>query len=174
MDKDTARPDGCGQCDSLGDRREFLREAAALAAAALLTLGVTGRAAAAIPIGRATGRRDRWTADLRYPIPEGDSVSIDKEHEVILVRNQGSVYAFALSCPHQNTALRWMEEDKRFQCPKHKSRYQPDGTFISGRATRNMDRLPIKRDGANVVVDPDHVFESDKDQAGWNSAVVKV
>ena len=57
------------------------------------------------------------------------------------MRFQGVVYAFNLSCPHQNTALKWQPDDQRFQCPKHKSRYQPDGTFISGRATRGMDRL---------------------------------
>lgn len=118
------------------------------------------------------------TADLltlRAPSRErflADGVSIDKANEVILVRHGGSVYAFALSCPHQNTALRWNADEGRFQCPKHKSRYQPDGTFISGRATRNMDRLPIRREGGNVVVDVDRMFESDKDEAGWKAAVV--
>jgi hypothetical protein len=35
-----------------------------------------------------------------------------------------------------------------------------------------MDRLPIKRDGANVVVDLVNMFRSDKDRAGWDAAVV--
>ena len=109
-----------------------------------------------------------------YPIPATDGVTIDDKNEVILVRWQSQIYAFNLSCPHQNTALKWLAADGRFQCPKHKSRYQPDGTFISGRATRNMDRLPIKRDGSSVVVDVDHAFESDKDQAAWRAATVQV
>ena len=164
----------CDGCDSLGERREFLRQAARWAAAVAVALGIPGRAAVALPIGTGAGRRSVGGNSVSYPIPAADGVLIDKKNEVILARHQGSVYAFALSCPHQNTALRWHEDEGRFQCPKHKSRYQPDGTFISGRATRNMDRLPIGRDGNTVVVDVEHVFESDKDQAAWSASVTKV
>ena len=110
--------------------------------------------------------------DVTYPIPTADGATIDKEEQVILVRFQGVVYAFNLSCPHQNTALKWIAEDQRFQCPKHKSRYEPDGTFISGRATRGMDRLAIKRNGDVVVVNVDVMFQQDKDLAGWTAAKV--
>ena len=48
------------------------------------------------------------------------------------------------------------------------------GTFITGRATRNMDRLPIRLEGKNVLVDADHVFESDKDGAAWAKATIKL
>ncbi len=109
---------------------------------------------------------------VNYPIPAADSVAIDADNQVILVRWDGKVYAFNLSCPHQNTALRWQEDEKRFQCPKHKSRYEPNGTFISGRATRGMDRLAIRREGAGVVVDLDTMYKQDEDRAGWEGAVV--
>lgn len=145
-----------------------------MAAAALVALGVPNRVAAALPIAAVSGTRRGSGGGVTYPIPAADGVSIDKTNEVILVRHAGAVYAFALSCPHQNTALRWNADEGRFQCPKHKSRYQPDGTFISGRATRNMDRLPIRRDGGTVIVDAERIFESDKDQAGWTAAVVTV
>ncbi len=164
----------CEGCESLGDRREFLRQAAGWVAAVAAALAIPGRAAVALPIGVVTGWRNAGAGGVSYPLPAADGVLIDKANEVILARHQGSVYAFALSCPHQNTALRWLADEGRFQCPKHKSRYQPDGTFISGRATRSMDRLPIRRDGATVIVDADHVFESDKDQAAWSAAAVKV
>ncbi len=145
-----------------------------MAAAALVALGVPNRVAAALPIAAVSGTRRGSGGGVTYPIPPADGVSIDKTNEVILVRHAGAVYAFALSCPHQNTALRWNADEGRFQCPKHKSRYQPDGTFISGRATRNMDRLPIRREGGTVIVDAERIFESDKDQAGWTAAVVTV
>jgi nitrite reductase/ring-hydroxylating ferredoxin subunit len=163
----------CSGCESEG-RRAFLREAMAVAAAALAGLGLSPRLVAALPVRAGTGRRHAGSAELSYPIPAEDGVTIDRENQVILVRSQHAMYAFALSCPHQNTALRWLDEDHIFQCPKHKSRYQPDGTFISGRATRNMDRLPIRGDGKQVLVDPDRVFESDRDGAGWAAAQVKV
>ena len=164
----------CDDCDSFGGRREFLLQAAGWAAGVAIALGIPTRSAVALPIGVTIGRRVAGSTGVSYPMPAADGVLVDKKNEAILARHQGSVYAFALSCPHQNTALRWLEEEGRFQCPKHKSRYQPDGTFISGRATRNMDRLPIRREGDTVVVDVEHVFESDKDQAAWSAAVAKV
>jgi Rieske Fe-S protein len=112
---------------------------------------------------------------LSYPVPATDGADIDRGNEVILVRYRNEVFAFNLSCPHQNTALRWNETDMRFQCPKHHSQYQPDGEFITGRATRNMDRLAIRRDETNnIVVDPDTLYRSDEDAAEWKAAVVKL
>jgi len=115
-----------------------------------------------------------WSRDEEhaYPIPATDGATIDKDTQVILVRFEQKAYAFRLSCPHQNTALHWLGDEGRFQCPKHKSRYQPNGVFISGRATRNMDRFAVRRDGATIVVDLDKVFKSDVDAAGWAGAVV--
>jgi nitrite reductase/ring-hydroxylating ferredoxin subunit len=91
-----------------------------------------------------------------------------------LVRASGHVYAFALSCPHQNAALKWVVRDNRFACTKHDSIYQVDGVHTSGRATRNMDRYPIRREGGSLHVDIAQVFQSDKDPAGWAAATVTV
>lgn len=162
----------CANC-TLHDRRGFLRDAVAAAVAALGAAGVRPTVAAALPV--------HWVSALlrggpgqAYPLPLADGVQIDRDNQVILVRWQNAVYAFNLSCPHQNTALRWDETDARFQCPKHHSKYQPDGTFISGRATRNMDRLSIQRDASTVVVDVDTMHKSNEDQAGWAAAVVRL
>ena len=164
-----------GGCDHDDDRREFLRRVALLAGAAWAGLGLSPREAVAMPLARIWGeRRTSGKKEVSYPVPAIDGAHIDTDTQVILVRHQGFIYAFALSCPHQNTALRWLDQEQRFQCPKHKSRYQADGTYITGRATRNMDRLPIRPDGKNVLVDADHVFESDKDGAGWAQAAVKI
>jgi Rieske Fe-S protein len=127
-------------------------------------------AASGLPLRLLHGLR-RAAGEVRYPVPTGDSVSIDGDNEVILVRWTGRAYAFNLACPHQNTALRWQEGERRFQCPKHKSRYRPDGNFISGRATRGMDRLELRREGDELVVNTDRVFKQDEDAAGWEGAV---
>jgi Rieske Fe-S protein len=155
--------DSCGGCD-LG-RRAFLRHGAIVAAA----LAGLGTDAHAIPVHWVTAVAGR-TEEARYAIPAADGVSIDKDKEVILARNGKNLYAFMLSCPHQNTALKWIAGDKRFQCPKHKSLYAVDGTYIEGRATRSMDRFAVRRDGNNVVVNLDKVFEEDQDAAGWKAA----
>ena len=91
---------------------------------------------------------------------------------MIVVREGNRIFAFELACPHENTALRWYARDQRFQCPRHQSKYLPDGTFISGRATRNMDRFAIRRDSGNIVVDLSKWYRSDQQPSEWAAAVV--
>ena len=111
-------------------------------------------------------------SERRYPVPAADGVTIDRKDQVIVVRYQQHLYAFNLACPHENTALKWLPKDWRFQCPKHESRYQPSGQFIDGRATRNMDRLGVRLEEMTLVVDLNKFYRSDKDAAGWAAATV--
>jgi Rieske Fe-S protein len=113
-------------------------------------------------------------ASKSYPMPAADGVSIDKSNQVILVRYQGKVIAFNLACPHENTALRWKQGAAKFECPKHNSRYTPEGTFIDGRATRNMDRLHVARDGNSLTVDLSKIIKSDEQPAQWAAAAIAV
>jgi nitrite reductase/ring-hydroxylating ferredoxin subunit len=160
------------ECGALASRRDFLREAASLVACAAAfgavpspSFGFTMKLAAAL---RMVG------GEAVYPIPPQDAATIDRDHAVVLVRSQNRVYAFVLWCPHQHTALRWQDEERHFQCPKHKSTFAPDGTFISGRATRGMDRYALRREGDTVVVDLSTVFQQDKDSEHWGQAMVQV
>lgn len=105
---------------------------------------------------------------------QADGVEIDKANAVILVRQGTAVFVFALSCPQQRSMLRWREEDGILQCSKHYSEYSCLGEFQKGRATRNMDRLAVRLEGNELVVDPDTVLQSDQDSGGWASAVVTV
>jgi Rieske Fe-S protein len=160
----------CEGCPLVLERRAFLRKTSAFALAAI-SLSLPIRSATAKVLSSAVGGRKV----LSYPVPTTDGADIDRANEVILVRYKSEVFAFNLACPHQNTALRWNETDFRFQCPRHHSQYQPDGEFITGRATRNMDRLAIRRDSANnIVVDPDTLYRSDDDAEKWKGAVVKL
>lgn len=47
-----------------------------------------------------------------------------------------------------------------------------DGRHVSGRATRNMDRYAIQREGDAIVVNIDKWFESDKDPNAWTAATI--
>jgi Rieske Fe-S protein len=156
-------------CKSCCGRRAFIRESAGiLAITALLT-----PKAHAVPI-RAMAALARRGTHVTYPVPATDGVTIDRDEDVILARTGGQIIAFSLSCPHQTTALRWQAKAGEFQCPKHKSRYKPDGVFIAGRATRAMDRFAIQREGDTVVVDVDRLFRADDEPADWSAAVVKL
>lgn len=160
-----AAPDGdCAGCP-LVDRRDFLR-------GALLAIGATAafaNSARALPLITGTLRS---RAEKAYPIPTADGVRIDKDLDVILSRTEGRVYAFNLACPHQNTALRWDQGKTRFQCPKHKSIYTPAGVFVDGRATRGLDRFAVRREGPEVVVNLDLLYQEDEDPEKWRNAVV--
>ena len=172
----------CGGCTLQGalsapaaiERRQFLRQAMLIAA----SLGIAGRArpaealvvpGLARPLRSALGDA---RAEKRYAIPTTDGVAIDRDSSIIVARAGSKVYAFSLACPHQNTALRWSADDREFQCPKHKSHYRADGSFIEGRATRDMDRMAIRRDGAAIVVDVDQLYQADEHPAEWAAAVV--
>jgi Rieske Fe-S protein len=166
----SASSDDCAGC-TLHNRRDFLLDALRAGAAALVAIGMAPGGADAMPL--------RWISAIAtkggehtYPVPAADGVEIDKDNEVILARSGKSVYAFALACPHQNTALRWDAGNNRFQCPKHKSKYRPDGTFIEGRATRSMDRYAVRLVGSSVAVDVDKVYQEDTDLTQWQHAVV--
>jgi nitrite reductase/ring-hydroxylating ferredoxin subunit len=150
-------------------RRAFLQSSGCLALAIAAAAALPGELfAQPVSFVDGTGSRD----ERRYPIPAADGGSIDRVEQVILVRQQNLVFALNLSCPHQGAAVRWVENARRFQCTKHDSQYQPDGVYVTGRATRNMDRLPIRRDGATVVVNLDRIIQSDADPPGWAAAVV--
>jgi len=73
-------------------------------------------------------------------MPAKDGAEIDRKNEVILVRWLGAAYAFNLSCPHRTRRSRGTRAAIAFSVPSITRRYQPDGTFIDGRATRGMDR----------------------------------
>jgi Rieske Fe-S protein len=132
-----------------------------------------GSRAQALPV-RFISTIAEYGKEVTYAIPAADGVNIDKDKEIILARAGAHVFAFDLSCPHQNTALRWLSGDKRFQCPKHKSLYSAEGVYLEGRATRSMDRHAIRREGNNVIVDLDKVYEEDQDVPQWKVAFVTV
>jgi nitrite reductase/ring-hydroxylating ferredoxin subunit len=165
--KNTGAEHDCDGCP-LVDRRSFLQSAAFLVAGAALAVPSAAHALPRI-VGTRISREEK-----SYPIPTADSVSIDKDLDVILARFQGKVYAFNLACPHQNTALKWDDGKHRFQCPKHKSIYTPEGVFVEGRATRGMDRFAVRKNGNNIVVNLDSLLQEDEDADKWKTAFVTV
>ncbi len=168
------RHDSCDGC-ALVERRAFLRDAGLLAATVLVALGAAPARAAALPLefirARGVGREDK-----SYPVPAADGTQIDKDNGTMVTRWQGKVYVFSLACPHQNTALRWYDKDNAFECPKHHSRFLPDGEYVkdSGRATRGLDRFDVRKDGGNVVANLDKLYQQDDNEAEWTAAFVAV
>lgn len=165
--------DDCHECPvAAAGRRAFLRDVG-LAVVAALAAGAAGSPAAALaqsvsemaPSG-ARGRR------LVYTIPAADSVAVDSANGVILARWQDRVHAFSTKCPHRGSKLEWRADERRVYCPKHKARFQADGTHDSGRRSRDLDRFDLRRQGNSLEVDTGALRRSDLDPAGWRAAVV--
>jgi Rieske Fe-S protein len=162
---------GCPACAGADGRRDFLRRAAGLVSVALAGMAgaVSPPAALAVTLGHPLGASG---ADLTYPVPSADGATVDRDNGVIIVRFQGKVFAFNLSCPHENAAVRWKPAVNRFECSRHDSRYDLAGVYTSGRATRNMDRFAVKRSGDTIVVDVSRLIQSDKQKPEWEAAAV--
>jgi nitrite reductase/ring-hydroxylating ferredoxin subunit len=154
------------------DRRTFLHSCSFLVAAAL-AVGATGASAESLPV-RATHALGVRHRQVSYPLPAADGVEVDREHSVLLARFQDQVFAFSMICPHQRAAVKWLPDQHLFQCTKHKSKYAGDGHYLSGRATRSLDRHPLKVVGMEVVVDEALLLKEDENQAAWQAAVARV
>lgn len=163
---------GCDGCPIGVPRRDFLRDAAVAALTALAALSGAPDRALALRVSLVRGAGAR--ADKVYALPATDGAMIDRDESVIIARFDGRAYAFSLACPHQNTAVRWDASASRFQCPKHKSRYRPDGSFIEGRATRGLDRFAIRREADRVFVNLDALYREDLDAAQWSAAFIQL
>ena len=169
--RNDGRQEPCAACAGAKSRRDFLTHAAMLVSGALAGIAGPAGSAEALPITwgapiAASG------AELTFPIPAADGATVDRDNGVIIVRYQGRVFAFNLSCPHENAAVRWKPAVNRFECSRHDSRYDPGGVYTSGRATRNMDRFAVKRSGDTVVVDVSRLIQSDTQKAQWESAAI--
>jgi Rieske Fe-S protein len=157
---------------SLGSssRRAFLKSSAGCLGGAFALCALLPESLSALPVAFAEGTGAG--AERAYPLPATDSVTVDAKAGMILTRTEGKVHAFSLACPHERAAVKWVPKENRFSCTKHDSKYRPDGTYISGRATRGLDRFPIRREGDSVFVNLDLVFRLDKDPDGWQKAEI--
>jgi Rieske Fe-S protein len=134
----------------------------------LAAMGLVGDAVLPVAAIAAVGAGKEKT----YPIPASDSVNVDRGNSLVVVRYQNRVYAFSLACPHEQAAVKWVENQHRFFCTKHDSQYTLDGTYQTGHATRNLDRFPVRKAGTSVAVSLDRVYHSDTNQAAWASAAI--
>jgi len=159
-------------CSHVVDRRAFLADASVIAMALLAQLGVSTRVQAQ-SLGVVTAEPIA-TGGLSYAIPLVDGAAADVANKILVVRANNTVYAFSLACPHRGALMVWHGDESRVYCPKHKAQFTPDGTHDRGRASRNLDRHAIRREGARLVVDTSVQLRADLDTPAWTAAVIKL
>jgi glycine/D-amino acid oxidase-like deaminating enzyme/nitrite reductase/ring-hydroxylating ferredoxin subunit len=56
----------------------------------------------------------------------------------------GNVCMVSASCSHLGGIVSWNDAEKSWDCPLHGSRFTPEGKYLEGPATRNLQESPIK------------------------------
>jgi len=156
------------------NRREFI--SAAVAAA-----GVVGMACAFCP-SAALGQATTQPATPAGPVDVGLKSSFDKDgptvtfiktNRLILMREEGKIYAIDNHCTHRMQAVQVL--DDHLHCPAHNSDFKFDGTVIKGPAMQkgplNRYAISVNSDG-HVIVDTSKKIT--KDQWDDPSAFVSV
>jgi len=168
----------CGGCElAAASRRAFIKEMA-MAAVGMLAVsamrpaeamadGATAIAPGGGASGSGSGRLQR-----KYALPTSDSIQVDVNNDVIIARWQDRVYAFSTKCPHKGATLKWLDDEQKIFCPKHKARFGRDGEHLSGRGTRSLHRYDISREGNSMVVNLDTELREDTHAAAWKAAVI--
>ena len=162
----------CDGCPIVHSRRAFLRDAAAAAAAAIAVLSIASPAMAFAESVREIEPTAARRLERTYAIPATDGVSIDAANSVLLARWEKRLYAFSLKCPHKGARLEWRSSEARVFCPKHKARFLADGSHVSGRGKRDLDRYALRRTDGGVVVDLGQLFRQDREPAAWQRATL--
>jgi Rieske Fe-S protein len=100
-----------------------------------------------------------------------DSVTYDERHSIFVVRESSRFYAMDARCTHLQCLVRWEEDEGRFFCPCHGSKFDRQGENLAGPAPRPLDRLEIAvADDGRIVVDKDRVFSPDH----WQASLLEV
>lgn len=78
--------------------------------------------------------------------PEGSGVvGLYKGEPAAVSTVDGNVCMVSASCAHLGGLLSWNDAEKSWDCPLHGSRYAPDGKYLEGPATHNLQKSPIKK-----------------------------
>jgi cytochrome b6-f complex iron-sulfur subunit len=87
----------------------------------------------------------------RYP---PDSVTLDPETGIYLVRSPEGFYALSAVCTHLGCLTAWKPELGIIACPCHGSKFKRDGTKIEGPAPRPLPMLKTwLSDEGDLMVD---------------------
>jgi cytochrome b6-f complex iron-sulfur subunit len=81
-----------------------------------------------------------------------------KPERILMVRNEGKIYAINSTCTHKNCAVKTKNEE--IVCPCHGSRFSVHGTSTKGPAKGSLLRFALSvNDKGNIIVDRSKTFE---------------
>jgi cytochrome b6-f complex iron-sulfur subunit len=66
--------------------------------------------------------------------------------------NPKNLIAVSPKCTHQGCDVRWMADEKKYNCPCHSAEYAADGKVLKGPATKSLPSYQAKIVGTQVLV----------------------
>ena len=80
---------------------------------------------------------------LRKPGDYPQGVTFDPDHRLFVVRQDDDFHVISAVCTHLGCTVQWKSDRKTFDCPCHGSRFQADGTNVSGPAPRPLSWFAV-------------------------------
>ena len=116
-------------------RRRFLKGTLMAGAAAVI--------AACTPKGAPAGSQGGESGEEADPVEalargEGEVMELDGEKVAVYKDDAGNVAKLSPVCPHQGCKVEWNASEDTWDCPCHASRFEPDGSYISGPANEDL------------------------------------
>ena len=74
---------------------------------------------------------------------EGGIVEIDGKSVAAYRDGQGDVHAVSATCTHLGCTVRWNGAERSWDCPCHGSRFDLDGTVLTGPAVAPLERVDV-------------------------------
>jgi Rieske Fe-S protein len=119
-------------------RRRFLK--------GTLTVGGAAVIAACTPKGGPAGSQGDESGEEADPVEalakgEGKIMELDGEEVAVYKDDAGNVVKSSPVCPHQGCTVGWNAAEGTWDCPCHASRFEPDGSYISGPANEGLEPI---------------------------------
>ena len=142
------------------NRRQFVVAATAAAACACCfceTADAAEDAASPAAAGGSGPIEVGTKADYPKDGTINDKLAKPKELRVLVVRNEGKIYAMTSTCTHKNCAVK--NKNGEIVCPCHGSKYSLHGTSTKGPAKGSLTRYGITvNDAGKIIVDRSKQF----------------
>jgi cytochrome b6-f complex iron-sulfur subunit len=133
------------------DRRRFLRLMGKGSVVLAFLIQIAAAARAFVPnVLYEPARRFKLRKPKDYP----PGVTFNADRRLFVVRDEDDFHVISSVCTHLGCTVQWRQDERRFDCPCHGSRFREDGTVISGPAPRPLEWYA-------VALSPDGYLEVD-------------